>query len=48
MDDLAPHKIASYIADLISFSKTVPFSQIKPYIDEKKKENTKLETISKN
>jgi hypothetical protein len=43
IDDLAPHKITSYLEDLIAFSKTVPFSQIKPYIEEKKKENTELE-----
>jgi hypothetical protein len=43
IDDLAPHKIASYIEDLIAFSKTVPFSQIEQYIEEKKNENTKLE-----
>jgi hypothetical protein len=43
INDLAPHKIASYIEDLITFSKTVPFSQIEQYIDEKKNENTKLE-----
>jgi hypothetical protein len=43
IDDLAPHKIASYLEDLIAFSKTVPFSQIEQHIDEKKNERTKLE-----
>jgi hypothetical protein len=43
IDDLAPHKIASYIEDLIAFSKTVPFCQIEQHINEKKNENTKLE-----
>lgn len=48
IDDLEPHKVASYIEDLISFSKTVPFSQIEPYIDDKKSENTKLEDHKRN
>jgi hypothetical protein len=48
IDDLAPHKIASYIEDLIAFSKTVPFSQIEQHIEEKKNENTKLEDYKRN
>jgi hypothetical protein len=32
IDDLAPHKIASYLEDLIAFSRTVPFSQIEKVI----------------
>ena len=47
IDELAPHKIASYIENLIAFSKTVSFSQIEQFIEEKKNENTKLKTISK-
>jgi hypothetical protein len=48
IDDLAPHKIASYIEDLLELSKTVPFSQIEQYIEERKNENTKLEDHKQN
>ncbi len=37
------NKIASYLEDLFTFSKTVPFSQIEQHIEEKKNENTELE-----
>src|SRR6187200_1355060 len=48
IDDLTPDKIASYLQDLLRFSKTVPFSQIKQHIEEKKSENTKLEDYKRN
>jgi hypothetical protein len=35
IDDLVPHKIASYLEDLIAFSKTSPFSQIEQLRKEK-------------
>lgn len=43
IDGLEPGKIASYLAHLLAFSKTVQFSQIQQYIDKKKKENGDLE-----
>ena len=48
IDDLTPDKIASYLQDLLGFSKTVPFSQIKQHIEEKKSENTNLEEYKRN
>src|SRR6188472_2954277 len=40
---LTPESIASYLADLIEFSKTVPFSQISEFIEQKAEEKKKLE-----
>jgi hypothetical protein len=40
---LAPEDIADYIADLLAFSKKVPFSKIPDYIDGKRKEKIKLQ-----
>jgi hypothetical protein len=48
IDGLEPGKIASYLADLLAFSKTVQFSQIQQYIDKKKKENGDLEQYKQN
>jgi DNA-binding transcriptional MerR regulator len=40
---LTPESIASYLADLIEFSKTVPLSQISHFIEQKAEEKKKLE-----
>jgi cell division protein FtsB len=40
---LTPESIASYLANLIEFSKTVPLSQISEYIQQKADEKKKLE-----
>ncbi|HZD82868.1 MAG TPA: hypothetical protein VE076_08330 [Nitrososphaeraceae archaeon] len=40
---LTPESIASYLADLIEFSKTVPFSQISEFVQQKAEEKKKLE-----
>ena len=41
--ELVPENIASYLADLLEFSKTVPFSKIADYIQQKTDEKEKLE-----
>jgi DNA-binding transcriptional MerR regulator len=40
---LTPESIASYLTNLIQFSKTVPLSQISEYIQQKADEKKKLE-----
>ena len=40
---LTPESIASYLTNLIEFSKTVPFSQISEFIQQKADEKKKLE-----
>ena len=40
---LTPENIASYLTNLIQFSKTVPLSQISEYIQQKADEKKKLE-----
>jgi hypothetical protein len=40
---LTPESIASYLTNLIEFSKTVPFSQISEFIEQKAEEKKKLE-----
>jgi FtsZ-binding cell division protein ZapB len=40
---ILPENISSYLADLLEFSKTVPFSKIPHYIKEKNDEKIKLE-----
>src|SRR5215467_2771459 len=40
---ILPENICSYLADLLEFSKTVPFSKIPHYIKEKNDEKIKLE-----
>ena len=40
---LTPESIASYLTDLIEFSKTVPFSQISEFIKQKVEEKKELE-----
>jgi hypothetical protein len=41
--ELTPENIASYLIDLFEFSKTVPFSKIPDYIQQKANEKRKLE-----
>ena len=45
IDGLEPGKIASYLADLLAFSKTVQFSQIWQYIDKNKKRKRRFRTV---
>ena len=40
---LTPESIASYLTNLIEFSKTVPFSQISEFIRQKTEEKKELE-----
>ena len=40
---LTPESIASYLRNLIEFSKTVPFSQISEFIQQKVEEKKELE-----
>jgi alanine racemase len=40
---LTPESIASYLTNLIEFSKTVPFSQLSEFIEQKAEEKKKLE-----
>ena len=40
---LSPEKIASHISDLLEFSRTLPFSQIPDYIDQRIREKEKIE-----
>ena len=40
---LTPESIASYLTDLLQFSKTIPFTEIPDYIESKKKEKEKTE-----
>ena len=41
--ELMPESIASYLTNLIEFSKTVPFSQISEFIQQKVEEKKELE-----
>jgi hypothetical protein len=40
---LTPENIASYLTDLLEFSKSIPISDIPHYIEQKKQEKKKLE-----
>src|SRR5919108_4400260 len=40
---LTPENIASYLTDLLEFSKSIPISKIPPYIEQKIQEKKKLE-----